>query len=182
MSVAENIKYLRKQKKMTQKQLANKSGLAVITIQQYEAGKYEPKNDSLYKLRKALDCNINEILDKPIDLMDGITLVVDNLDEIPQKYEELTGKKWVTPSRNKNNSFEVFLDYLESLGYELTVCDYDEMKLIHIEPENENDFYIGLRKDGLDNITFFHKSDFFKFKQEVEKIIDYEIYKQFRKS
>lgn len=70
MSIADNIKFLRKQKNLTQKQLAEKSGLAVITIQQYEAGKYEPKQNSLYKLRKALDCNIYEILNKPFELLD----------------------------------------------------------------------------------------------------------------
>lgn len=70
MSIADNIKFLRKQNNLTQKQLAEKSGLAIITIQQYEAGKYEPKKDSLYKLRKAFDCNIYEILDKPFETPD----------------------------------------------------------------------------------------------------------------
>lgn len=70
MSIAENIKYLRKQKQMTQKNLAEKSGLAEITIRQYESGKYVPKMESVYKLRKALDCNIYEILDKPAELLE----------------------------------------------------------------------------------------------------------------
>lgn len=70
MSIAENIKYLRKQKQMTQKNLAEESGLAEITIRQYESGKYVPKMESVYKLRKALDCNIYEILDKPAELLE----------------------------------------------------------------------------------------------------------------
>lgn len=70
MSIAENIKYLRKQKQMTQKNLAEKSGLAEITIRQYESGRYIPKMESVYKLRKALDCNIYEILDKPAELLE----------------------------------------------------------------------------------------------------------------
>ena len=70
MSIAENIKHLRKQKQMTQKNLAEKSGLAEITIRQYESGKYVPKMESVYKLRKALDCNIYEILDKPAELLE----------------------------------------------------------------------------------------------------------------
>lgn len=68
MSIADNIKYLRKRKNITQKQLAEASGLAVITIQQYEAGKYEPKIESLYKLRNALGCDINELTTKPWDI------------------------------------------------------------------------------------------------------------------
>ena len=61
MSVAENIKYLRKQKHMTQKQLSEKTGLAVITIQQYEAGKYSPKHDNQIKLATALECEVSDI-------------------------------------------------------------------------------------------------------------------------
>ena len=68
MSIADNIKYLRKRKNITQKQLAEASGLAVITIQQYEAGKYEPKIESLYKLSNAFGCNINELTTKPWDI------------------------------------------------------------------------------------------------------------------
>lgn len=92
MSIAENIKYLRKQKKMTQRELAEKSGLAIITIQGYESGKYEPKMESIYKLRKALDCNIYEILDKPDELRDHIDIIINNLDDLdylPEKLQEL---------------------------------------------------------------------------------------------
>lgn len=63
MSVADNIKYLRKKRKMTQKELAEKSGLAVITIQQYEAGKYNPKPEAVIKLCVGLDCRITDIID-----------------------------------------------------------------------------------------------------------------------
>lgn len=181
MSIAENIKYLRKQNNLTQKQLAEKSGLAIITIQQYEAGKFEPKNDSLHKLRKALNCNINEILDKPYDLDEGIVIKVENLDELPQKYKELTGKSLNSRNIKTNDCFECFLCYLESLGYKLSIYNIDEMNLLHITPESEDDFYIGIQDITHDNITFFHKSDFCKFQKEVEKTIDYEIYKQFHK-
>ena len=58
MSIAENIKRLRKEAKLTQKQLAEKTGIAVITIQNYEAGKYEPKIDALHKIAKALGKSI----------------------------------------------------------------------------------------------------------------------------
>lgn len=63
MSIAANIKKLRKQNHMTQKQLAIKSGLAVITIQQYEAGKFNPKPDAVMKLCVGLNCKITDIID-----------------------------------------------------------------------------------------------------------------------
>lgn len=61
MSVSENIKNLRKQRNMTQKQLAAQTGLAVITIQQYEAGKYVPKIEALKKIAVALECEVSDI-------------------------------------------------------------------------------------------------------------------------
>ena len=67
MNIGENIKTLRKHKKLTQRELADKSGLNIGTIQGYEQGKYEPKSEALHKLRKALDCNVYEILDKPFE-------------------------------------------------------------------------------------------------------------------
>lgn len=63
MSIADNIKLLRKQKNITQKQLSEKSGLAVITIQQYEAGKFNPKPDAVMKLCVGLNCKITDIID-----------------------------------------------------------------------------------------------------------------------
>ncbi len=63
MSIADNIKQLRKQNHITQKQLAEKSGLAVITIQQYEAGKFSPKPDAVMKLCFGLNCKVTDIID-----------------------------------------------------------------------------------------------------------------------
>lgn len=63
MSIAENLKKLRKQNHITQKQLAEMSGLAVITIQQYEAGKFNPKPDAVMKLCVGLNCKITDIID-----------------------------------------------------------------------------------------------------------------------
>ncbi|MCD8154520.1 MAG: helix-turn-helix domain-containing protein [Clostridiales bacterium] len=61
METAEKIRQLRKRKRMTQKQLAEKAGLAVTTIQQYEAGKYRPKLEACKKLAAALDVGVSEI-------------------------------------------------------------------------------------------------------------------------
>ena len=62
MSIAENIKTLRKEKGITQKQLAEKTGLAVITIQGYESGKYNPKINTIMNLCAALDCSVIDII------------------------------------------------------------------------------------------------------------------------
>lgn len=62
-AIAENIRALRKEKGLTQKVLGEKSGIAEITIRQYEAGKYIPKYDNALKLAAALGVSIHKILD-----------------------------------------------------------------------------------------------------------------------
>ena len=61
MSSSEKIKQFRKAKGLTQKQLADLTGLAEITIRQYEAGKYEPKIDKLRRIAAALGVYIYEL-------------------------------------------------------------------------------------------------------------------------
>lgn len=70
MSIGKNIKFYRKKKGLTQKKLADLTGLAEITIRQYESEKYEPKRENLYKIRKVLDVNLNQLLGSISDIPD----------------------------------------------------------------------------------------------------------------
>lgn len=63
MTVGEKIRKARKQKKMTQNTLAGLTGLAAITIRQYEANKYIPKIENLSKIARALDTSLSEFLE-----------------------------------------------------------------------------------------------------------------------
>ncbi len=181
MSIGENIRYLRKRAKLTQKKLADMTGVNEVTIRSYESGKYEPKTETIYKLVRALGCNINEILEIPFDLLPRTTIEINNIDELAPKFKELTGKDLLQGNIKSDDYFEMFLCYLESLGYKLSILDIEEMKMWNIIPEYEDDFYIGIQDNEHDNVTFFHKSDFLNLQKEVERTISYEIYKQFMK-
>ncbi len=66
--IGKNIQKLRKKKNLTQKQLADITGLATITIQQYERGVREPRFDNLARIAKAFNVSpiiltVGEILD-----------------------------------------------------------------------------------------------------------------------
>lgn len=147
MSISENIKYLRKQKKMTQKELAEKSGLAIITIQGYESGKYEPKMESIYKLRKALDCNIYEILDKPDELRDHIEIVINNTDDISRKIQELK-KDFLY------NESDKLIELFESLNNNGQKKAIEQVELLTKIPayraniDTSKDFYFRIDNDG----------------------------------
>ena len=61
MKVAENIKAIRKQKGLTQKQLAELIGVSVGAIQQFEYGKIVPKMDTLLLMSNKLHVSPKEI-------------------------------------------------------------------------------------------------------------------------
>ncbi|MDE5717128.1 MAG: helix-turn-helix domain-containing protein [Lachnospiraceae bacterium] len=61
MTVAENIKFLRTQKKLTQKQLGDLCHIAESTIRRYELGLLNPKKETIEKIANALDVSISQI-------------------------------------------------------------------------------------------------------------------------
>ncbi len=62
MTVGERIKAAREKANLTQAQLAEKCGVATITIQQYERDKREPDIDRLLNLSKQLNVSIEYLL------------------------------------------------------------------------------------------------------------------------
>jgi len=62
--VATNLREIRKQRGLTQKELSEKSGVARISIARYESGKVIPGALNLMKLAKAMECNAEEIITK----------------------------------------------------------------------------------------------------------------------
>jgi len=55
MSIGESIRLARKNQNLTQKKLAELSGVAEISIRQYEGGKRQPQFDKLVMLAKTLN-------------------------------------------------------------------------------------------------------------------------------
>lgn len=62
--VGENIRKLRRDKALTQKQLADKCGISEITVRRYERGEIIPTLKTLGKIAKALDIHIKELIDE----------------------------------------------------------------------------------------------------------------------
>lgn len=63
MSVGEQIKKARKRAGLKQSELAEKLGLAVITIGQYERGQRQPRYDMLQRIAEALGVSAQELVD-----------------------------------------------------------------------------------------------------------------------
>ena len=63
MLVGENIRKLRKEKGLTQKNLGKLSGINEVQIRQYEIGKAKPKIETLEKIAKVLEVSVFTLLD-----------------------------------------------------------------------------------------------------------------------
>ncbi len=61
MTVGQNIKRLRKEKGLTQKQLGDKCGLADSAIRKYELGGANPKIETLDKIASVLETTTDEL-------------------------------------------------------------------------------------------------------------------------
>lgn len=60
-TVAENLRYQRKRKGLTQEHLSERSGVAIRTIQRAENAKVEPHLQTLALLAKALELEVHEL-------------------------------------------------------------------------------------------------------------------------
>lgn len=108
--IGERIKELRKSKKVSQKELAQKTGLSIGSIQGYEQGRYNPKLEAIVKIAGALGVDLKvfyDVLSKEnIELKryENIALVNEfenvcfclvnfpDSEEITKKYEKLRKK------------------------------------------------------------------------------------------
>lgn len=108
--IGERIKELRKSKKVSQKELAQKTGLSIGSIQGYEQGRYNPKLEAIVKIAGALGVDLKVFYDdlskENIELKryENIALVNEfenacfclvnfpDSEEITKKYEKLRKK------------------------------------------------------------------------------------------
>ena len=94
MTIGENIKRVRKEKGLTQKQLAEILGVTQQMIGSYENSDREPKLNSLSKIAKALDVDVWELIEfNSIDIDENVTSVNDNNKKtLDSYYNELNEK------------------------------------------------------------------------------------------
>lgn len=122
MTIGEKIKTIRKAHRVTQKQLSSATGLAEITIRQYEANKYSPKADNLIKIAAALGVNIAEFLEpgqilREYDSVDDTwnTLSMDEQGNIKQHVQTQVTFKTFQPNINQQTLLRCF-DSLNEKG------------------------------------------------------------------
>ena len=95
----ENLKLAREQKGLSQKDVAEKIGVAKSTYSLYESGNREPNLQTIKKIANVLDVSADELLGidtEPVTLaahFDGDEYTEDELDEIRQFAEFVKNKR-----------------------------------------------------------------------------------------
>lgn len=59
-----DIKKMRENSGLTQKELASKLGLSVMTIVRYESGEFEPRASEVAAMAELFNCSIDELFGK----------------------------------------------------------------------------------------------------------------------
>lgn len=142
------LQRFRKRCGLTQKQLAEKCGLAPGTIQQYELGKRKPKIEQLQKIANALNIPVEYLFD-PIDIT-----FMSKTDRERIDYYQSKGNKDIQSVLLRN-------------GYSLTQCD--DYYILQIVSGNIHGKKIKLTQHEYD--TLKNDIDFF-IKYVVDKVFD----------
>jgi len=87
MSIGDNVKRLRRDKGLTQGELADKSKLGLNLISRLERDATDPRLSSLYKLMNALDCTADALLMDP-DISNLSTILKTQFERISVLGEE----------------------------------------------------------------------------------------------
>lgn len=104
-SVGENIKRIRIERGLTQKQLAEQCNLSEITIRQYEDGKYIPKIGNLKKIANVLEVTVYEIYGSE----NGSVMEPNYLEWIDRTYRLLADNKEIPKMEKKLRTAVRFL-------------------------------------------------------------------------
>lgn len=118
MKLNEKIKTIRTQKNMTQKELAEKIGIAVNSVSRYETGERIPTYKMIEKIAQALNVSIEDLFNTTNSHNFKKTLV--DLKELSTKEEELELQIYQT---RRKFLLDMFDNYLDANGQN-DVCEY----------------------------------------------------------
>lgn len=108
MNIGEMIRNLRNAYGLTQKELAEKAGIATITLQQYERNKREPRKEVLSKIAVALNIPVEAFYPRKEEIEDAKREAKSEL-WAAETLARDNGKPWDVPTYNQERE-RVILD------------------------------------------------------------------------
>lgn len=97
MNFSETLYTIRKQKKLSQKKLAEIANVSQASINYWEKGQRTPSIDAIEKLANALDVSTSQLLGTDYMIDDGFIFTFDDENEL----KEVGMKKVVVPTKRK---------------------------------------------------------------------------------
>lgn len=87
MSLGENIKRLRRDKKWTQQELAEKADVQMGHVSKLERNESDPKLETIYKLMAAFECSPNALLNdvKKTQLDGRVEMALERVQGLPEE-------------------------------------------------------------------------------------------------
>lgn len=141
MTTGEKIRTLRKELGLSQKQLAEKSGIIETTIRKYESGAQNPKLNNLQRLATALDIPLNDLL-----FPDGIDrefeMICDTLSAAGYKIEQgiMADRYCVAPAEDPEAGVEIEYSQLVELCRAI-IADAERKKNEYIQKRLAADLF-----------------------------------------
>lgn len=89
--LSKNIKYYRKKKKLTQKELAEKLDVKNSSVSNWEQNQNMMDIDTLHRMCKVLEVSVNEMLDEDVfkmELTEEEEIVLDGLNQLNKQGKE----------------------------------------------------------------------------------------------
>ena len=123
MTIGERIKELRKEKGLTQKDLAERVGFSYVNISQLENSRKNPKLETIRKIAAALDVSMNELLDENWSMFTPQDYAEDMQATITKFVQE--PGDWVRRAKTKEGiitlppDYDEFERYLEKNGFKI---------------------------------------------------------------
>lgn len=131
MAIGENIRKIRKEKKLTQKELGKLCGMSEAQIGQYENGLRNPKMETLKKIAKALKVSSFDLIDSykiPVYQVKHINIEVEPwalyYSNIFNTYKEKSDL-FYTWYRRKKQEISYELDKLKSVKFDFNIPFHD---------------------------------------------------------
>ena len=143
MRLGSNLQYLRKQKKLTQEQLAERMNVSRQTVSRWESDEVTPELGKIVELSELFSCKLDALVRENLRLREDIYSEVSI-----RRVKPFTMARYVMVSPNPEDDVNAYLDSWARNSGLLTVCP--DAKRIgwdfpYVSPELQNRF--GLRGD-----------------------------------
>ncbi|MBD5460967.1 MAG: helix-turn-helix transcriptional regulator [Lachnospiraceae bacterium] len=122
MTIGENIKKIRKEKRLTQKQLGKKCGIDEANIRKYELGKQNPKIETIQKIAMALGVAWSTLLEDTTQEVQNELVKAD----LKNMIENLIFN--IPDIQNRNGVADIEMEAIEKRSNYISL--YDKLNLI----------------------------------------------------